>query len=98
MRGVRRGLGREDHARGTWPWNLRAAPHPDHLAANFARLEPWVWSAHIHDLYEDYPYHEFIGLLKAAGFTGFCLIEMPESCEPERLLKYYSRLWAEWTR
>lgn len=68
------------------------------IAGNFERLESWIWSAHIHDLYEDYPYHEFIGLLKGAGFDGFCLIEMPESCEPERLLQYYSRLWAEWTR
>ncbi len=67
------------------------------IAANFARLEPWIWSVHIHDLYEDYPYRELISLLKAANFDGFCLIEMPESCEPERLLRYYSLLWAEWT-
>lgn len=63
---------------------------------NFALLAPWVWSAHIHDLYEDYPYREFIALLKTVNFDGFCLIEMPASCEPERLLKYYSRLWKEW--
>lgn len=65
---------------------------------NFALLAPWIWSAHIHDLYEDYPYHEFIALLKTINFGGFCLIEMPESCEPERLLKYYSRLWNEWAQ
>jgi sugar phosphate isomerase/epimerase len=63
---------------------------------NFALLAPWIWSAHIHDLYEDYPYREFIALLKTINFDGFCLIEMPESCEAERLLKYYSRLWKEW--
>jgi sugar phosphate isomerase/epimerase len=65
---------------------------------SFALLAPWIWSAHIHDLYESYPYHEFIALLKTINFDGSCLIEMPESCEPERLLKYYSRLWKEWTR
>lgn len=68
------------------------------IAANFQLLAPWIWSAHIHDLYEDYPYREFIDLLRIHNFDGFCLIEMPESAEPERLLKYYSRLWAEWTK
>jgi sugar phosphate isomerase/epimerase len=68
------------------------------ITANYDLLSRWVWSAHIHDLYEDYPYHELIALMKRDGFDGFCLIEMPESCEPERLLKYYSRLWAEWTK
>ncbi len=80
-------------------WNCNAGEVVEgSIKANFELLAPWVWSAHIHDLYEPYPYHEFIGLLKGVGFDGFCLIEMPGSCEPERLLKYYSRLWAEWTK
>lgn len=81
----------------TWNCNAGEAVNGS-IKANFDLLAPWIWSAHIHDLYEDYPYHEFIALLKGIGFDGFCLIEMPESCEPERLLKYYSRLWHEWTK
>lgn len=88
-----------DHPLVGATWNCNQQDIVDgSITANFQRLAPWVWSAHIHDLYEDYPYHEFIALLKTINFAGFCLIEMPESCEPERLLKYYSRLWAEWTK
>jgi sugar phosphate isomerase/epimerase len=80
-------------------WNCNPQDLVDgSIAGNFGRLAKWLWSAHIHDLYEDYPYREFISLLQGIGFEGFCLIEMPESCEPERLLQYYSRLWAEWTK
>ena len=53
---------------------------------------------HIHDLYEEYPYRELISLLKEAHFDGCCLTEMPESPEPERLMKYYALLWHEWTK
>lgn len=80
-------------------WNCNFGEVVDgSIEDNFDLLAPWIWSAHIHDLYEDYPYREFIALLKTISFDGFCLIEMPESCEPERLLKYYSRLWKEWTQ
>ena len=80
-------------------WNCNAGEVVEgSIRANFELLAPWIWSAHIHDLYEPYPYRGFIGLLKGIGFDGFCLIEMPGSCEPERLLQYYSRLWAEWTK
>jgi len=80
-------------------WNCNAGEVVEgSIRANFELLAPWIWSAHIHDLYEPYPYRGFIGLLKGIGFDGFCLIEMPGSSEPERLLKYYSRLWAEWTK
>ena len=87
-----------DHPQVGVTWNCNAGEVVDgSIKANFDLLAPWIWSAHIHDLYEPYPYHEFIGLLKGISFDGFCLIEMPESCEPERLLRYYSRLWKEWT-
>jgi sugar phosphate isomerase/epimerase len=78
-------------------WNCNAGEVVDgSIQANFNLLAPWIMSAHIHDLYEPYPYHEFIALLKGINFEGFCLIEMPESAEPERLLKYYALLWKEW--
>lgn len=80
-------------------WNCNFGEIVDgSIKANFDLLAPRMWSAHIHDLYEDYPYHEFISLLKGINFDGFCLIEMPESCEPERFLKYYAMLWREWTQ
>lgn len=80
-------------------WNCNPGEVVDgSIRQNFELLAPWIWSAHIHDLYEDYPYREFIALLKGINFDGFCLIEMPWSCEPERLLKYYAMMWKEWTQ
>ena len=80
-------------------WNCNFGEVVDgSIRANFDLLAPWIWSAHIHDLYEAYPYHEFIGLLRSVAPDAFCLIEMPASLEPERLLKYYSLLWQEWTK
>ncbi len=80
-------------------WNCNAGEVVNgSIKANFELLAPWICSVHIHDLYEPYPYKELIALLQEQSFTGFCLIEMPESCEPERLLKYYVLLWKEWTQ
>jgi len=59
-------------------------------------LVPKIRECHIHDLYEPYPYRELISILKNAQFDGWCNIEMPDSPEPERLLKYYALLWEEW--
>ena len=88
-----------DHPQVGVTWNCNATDLENgSIKANCDLLARWMLAAHIHDLYEDYPYREFIALLKQINFTGFCLIEMPESCEPERLLKYYSRLWAEWSK
>ncbi|MEN6304926.1 MAG: sugar phosphate isomerase/epimerase family protein [Armatimonadia bacterium] len=81
----------------TWNCNMGEVVNGS-IKTDFDLLAPWIWSAHIHDLYEDYPYHEFIRLLKGINFDGFCLIELPESCEAERFLKYYSLLWKEWTK
>lgn len=87
-----------DHPLVGATWNCNAGEVVNgSIKENFGLLAPWIMSAHIHDLYEDYPYREFIELLKCISFDGFCLIEMPASCEPERLLKYYSLLWKEWT-
>lgn len=80
-------------------WNCNPGETVDgSLATYFRPLASKVRTVHIHDLYEDYPYRELIALLSEAGFDGFCMTEMPESCEPERLMKYYRLLWDEWTK
>lgn len=80
-------------------WNCNQTDIVDGaIGPYFSPLAEKVRSVHIHDLYEDYPYHELIGLLKEARFDGFCLTEMPESAEPERLMKHYALLWREWTK
>ena len=62
---------------------------------SFDTLRPWLKSAHIHELYGDYPYREFFRLLRKSGYDRYTLIEAGESCEPERFLRYYRALWME---
>ena len=49
---------------------------------------------HMRDLYlEDYPWRELLGLLQDSGYQGYCLAEVSESADPERLMRYYRALW-----
>jgi len=66
------------------------------LSANFERVARWVRSVHTHDLYdEQYPWHELVRCLHAIGYDRYCLTEMPESSDPERVLLYHAALWRE---
>lgn len=50
-------------------------------------------TAHIHDLYDPYPYDRLFELLKGRGFDGYCLSESPASSDPVRVMHYYRALW-----
>jgi len=61
---------------------------------SFEMLKGWIRSVHIHELYDrSYPYRELFRLLKEAGYDRYCLAEIAESPEPERLMRYYKALW-----
>jgi len=65
----------------------------------FDLLRPWLKSCHINDLAnEKYPYRELFALLRAARYERYTLMEVPESKEPERFLRYYRALWKELNR
>lgn len=64
------------------------------LEVNFRRVQRWIRIVHMRDLCDPtYPYRQLFALLQKIGFTGFCLAEIPESCEPIRLMHYYRALW-----
>jgi sugar phosphate isomerase/epimerase len=49
---------------------------------------------HLRDLHlETYPFRRLFKRLGEVKFTGYCLAEIPESKEPERLMRYYRSLW-----
>jgi sugar phosphate isomerase/epimerase len=49
---------------------------------------------HMRDLYlEEYPWRDLLRLLKESGYDGFCLAEIPESADPERVMRYFRGLW-----
>ncbi|GAG44488.1 unnamed protein product, partial [marine sediment metagenome] len=47
---------------------------------------------HMSELWTEYPYEELFSLLKDMGYEDFCLAEIPESPEPDRILRYYKKL------
>lgn len=66
---------------------------------SFARLKPWLRSAHINELWKpEYPWRELFGLMKESGYNRYTLAEIPETSDPLRLMRYYKALWMELSR
>ena len=63
------------------PWSTLAGRRPEKQIPGFP------------DYSEPYPYRELFSLLRAAGYNGYTLAEIPESPEPIRLMQYYRALW-----
>jgi sugar phosphate isomerase/epimerase len=76
-------------------WNSNPTDVVDgSVRANFELLGPKIHEVHIHDLFDEkYPYRELFALLAAQGYDGYTLAEMPESTDPDRVLRYYRALW-----
>jgi hypothetical protein len=48
----------------------------------------------VRDLYlTEYPWRELFGLLKGIGYRGFCLTEIAETSDPDRVMKYIRALF-----
>jgi sugar phosphate isomerase/epimerase len=66
---------------------------------SFEMLRPWIKSCHINELANDrYPWRELFSLLRGSGYDRYLLMEVGESKEPERFLRYYRALWQELAR
>lgn len=53
-----------------------------------------IHEVHLHDLTDEtYPWRELFASLKAQNYEGFTLAEIPESRDPERVLRYFRALW-----
>jgi sugar phosphate isomerase/epimerase len=59
----------------------------------FDLLGKRIRSVHINELTNEYPWREFFTLLKGSGYNRWTLVEVAESKEPERFLRYYRALW-----
>jgi sugar phosphate isomerase/epimerase len=61
---------------------------------NFNLLKSKIFTVHMRDLYlDEYPFRKLLTSLNAAGFTGYCLAEIPESSDPLRVMRYFRSLW-----
>lgn len=63
------------------------------IAEVWSHVAPYVRHVHLHDLTDDFPYGELFHLLQEAGYKGYTSAELPDSADPERVLRYYSALW-----
>lgn len=81
-------------------WNSNAGEVVNgSLRQNFQLLRPWLKHAHINDLASsDYPWRELFTLMRESKYDRYTLMEIGESKEPERFLRYYKALWTELTR
>ena len=80
-------------------WNCNAADLAGAgLAANFTSVQDRIATVHIHDLTSSYPWEQLFGLLKAAQFDGWTLLEEGNrTSDPVRVMKYYRLLWEKMT-
>ncbi len=64
------------------------------LESNFQLLKGRIGQVHMRDLFlEEYPWKRLVQLLQEIRFPGFCLLEVPESADPQRVLSYARALF-----
>lgn len=88
------------HPRVGVTWNCNQTDLKEgRLEPYFSLLQPHIRNVHIHDLYGGYPYRELFALLRAAGYGGYTLAEIPEvEGDVIRFMHYYRSLWEELSR
>jgi sugar phosphate isomerase/epimerase len=64
------------------------------IKGTFGLVASQVHEVHLHDLTDEpYPWRELFALLSAQNYEGFTLAEIPESSDPDRVLRYFRALW-----
>jgi hypothetical protein len=77
-------------------WNSNMTDLKDgRVQPYFDLLKGDLRSCHITELWSDYPWRDLFSGLREIGYDRYTLAEIPESAEPERLMRYYRALWRE---
>lgn len=84
-----------DHPNVFVCWNSNPTDVVDgSVKENFRLVATKIREVHLRDLFDEtYPWRELFALLQAADFQGFTLAEIPESPDPDRVLRYFRALW-----
>lgn len=61
----------------------------------FDLLAKDIRCVHINELWNGYPYRELFDRLRGIGYDRYTLIEIADNPDPDRLLRYYRKLWDE---
>ena len=100
LRLIRRIMEIADHGSVGVCWNSNSTDVANRsVKESFSLVEKWIRPVHIRELWDkSYPWRELFTLLEAAGYSRYCLAEIPASPEPERLMHYYHALFEELAR
>lgn len=83
-----------DHPNVKACWNSNPTDLIDgSIEPAFRMIADRIGMVHINELHSGYPYRTLFRLLDESGYEGFTLAEIPDSPEPDRLLRYYRALW-----
>ena len=84
-----------DHPNVYACWNSNATDVKNGtIKDSFALIGDRIHEVHLRDLTDEtYPWRELFALLKRRNYDGFTLAEIPESRDPERVLRYFRALW-----
>jgi sugar phosphate isomerase/epimerase len=64
------------------------------IRKTFGLVGDRIGEVHLRDLTDEtYPWRQLFALLKAGNYQGFTLAEIPESSDPDRVLRYFRALW-----
>ncbi len=88
-------LNHADHPNVFACWNSNPTDVVDgSIRENFALVAPKIREVHLRDLTDEaYPWRDLFALLAGAGYEGYTLAEIPESTDPDRVLRYFRSLW-----
>jgi sugar phosphate isomerase/epimerase len=81
-------------------WNSNPPDITDgSVRQSFRMLRPWIKHCHINELADPrYPWRELFALFRETRYDRFTMMEVQESKEPERFLRWYRALWSELNR
>jgi hypothetical protein len=78
---------RNCHVNELWrapsPWGAAAGNPPENVNPGFPNYS------------KSYPYRELFALLRGTGYNRYTLVEVPESPDPIRFMRYYRALWEQ---
>ena len=78
----------------TWNSNRGIDDKNGSVKESFALMQPKIYSVHINELVNGYPYRELFTLLNQTGYDRYTMIEAsPPTPDPIRVLRYYRALW-----
>jgi sugar phosphate isomerase/epimerase len=77
-----------------WNSNPTDVDKDGSIRENFALVAPKIREVHLRDLTDEkYPWRDLFSRLDAQGIDMYTLAEIPESPDPERVLRYFRALW-----